>query len=91
MFANLIRLITRRAPPPDYAQGFVREVNISSHPVRLPRVERLILICWILILIKSVVVLWACAHYHTPFNALWVIAPTLLFAGLCTAVYYWRD
>ena len=54
------------------------------------RLERLILACWVLIAIKSVAVVWAVRHYHVPFSPLWVIVPTVLFAALCTAVYYWR-
>jgi hypothetical protein len=90
MFANLLQLITRR-PPPDYSPEFIKEVNIRTRTRRHPKVERLLWICWLLIIVKCVVVFWACAHYHVPFNPLWVVAPTVLFAAVCTAVYYWRD
>ena len=61
-----------------------------SRRVRHPRIERLFLLAWILIVLKSVFVVWAVDHYHIPFSALWVIVPTVAFAGLCTAVYFGR-
>ena len=89
MFANFLQLLTGR-PPSEYEQAFVREVNVGKKPVRNAAIERLILICWILIVLKSALVWWACATYPVPFDALWVILPTVLFAVLCTAMYYWR-
>ena len=90
MLPNPLNLIWRR-PPPDYDRAFVQEVNIRRHPVRNPRVERLLIWCWVIIAIKCVVVTWAVRHYAIPFNPLWVVGPTVFFAALCTAVYYWRD
>jgi len=89
MFPNLFQLISRRTPP-DYELGFVEEVKTTSPRTRNPRIERLFLIAWILIVLKSIFVIWAVDHYHIPFSALWVIAPTVIFAGLCTAVYFGR-
>jgi hypothetical protein len=91
MFADLIRLINRR-PPADYERGFVREVHVQARKApRNRRVERLFAICWILILVKSVAVVWLFDRYHVPINPLWVIAPTVIFAALCTVVYLLRD
>jgi hypothetical protein len=90
MFANLLRLVSRRVPP-GYDTGFVKEVRVSGRRVRNPRVERLIWICWGLIAIKSVVVAWAVPHYHIPFSPWWIIGPTVAFATLCTWVYYRKD
>jgi hypothetical protein len=89
VFANLLHLISRR-PAPDYETGFVRDVRVTHRPARSRRVERLIWICWGLIAIKSVVVVWAVKHYRIPFSPLWVIVPTVVFASLCTGVYYLR-
>jgi hypothetical protein len=89
MFPNLFQLISRR-PPPDYELGFVEEVKTVRRRARNPRIERLFLIAWILIAFKSAFVIWAVDHYHIPFNALWVIVPTVVFAGLCTVVYFRR-
>jgi hypothetical protein len=90
MFADLLRLINRR-PPADYERGFVREVSVSDRTPRNRRVERVLAICWVLIVIKSFAVVWLFRHYHIPVNPLWVIAPTFVFAALCTAVYLLRD
>lgn len=90
MFADLVRLINRR-PPFDYEKGFVREVRIRGRTPRNLRVERTIEVCWAVIVVKSVVVVWLFDRYHVPVNPLWVIAPTVVFAGLCTLVYLLRD
>jgi hypothetical protein len=90
MFADLIRLINRR-PPDDYERGFVREVSVSDRSPRSRRVERVLAACWVLIVIKSFAVVWLFRHYHIPVNPLWVIAPTFVFAALCTVVYLLRD
>jgi hypothetical protein len=90
MFADLVRLISRR-PPTDYERGFVRGVSVSDKPPRNRRIERLFVVCWIVIVIKSFAVVWLFDHYHVPVSALWVIAPTVIFAALCTAVYLLRS
>jgi hypothetical protein len=90
MFANLFHF--PRRSPPDYERGFIRDVRIepAARP-RNRRIERLLILCWVLIAIKSVVVIWAVRHYRIPFNPLWVIAPTVVFAALVTFVYWKRD
>lgn len=90
MFADLIRLINRR-PPADYERGFVRGVSVHQKAPRNRRVERLIAICWVLIVLKSFAVVWLFNRYHVPVSPLWVIAPTVVFAALCTAIYMLRD
>jgi hypothetical protein len=90
MFPDFVRLINRR-PPADYEKDFVREVRVRDKPPRNRKVERLILICWAIILLKCVAVVWLFDRYHVPLNPLWVIAPTVIFATLCTAVYLLRD
>jgi hypothetical protein len=89
MFPNFLQLFSRR-PDEDYEHAFVREVNITRKPVRDPRIERLIWTCWVLIALKSLLVWWACSTYDVPVDPLWVIVPTVVFAVLCTCVYYWR-
>ncbi len=74
-----------------YERGFVREVNVRERPPRNPRVEHVIEICWVVIALKSVAVVWLFDRYHVPVNPLWVIAPTLVFAALCTLVYLLRN
>lgn len=90
MFANLIQWLHRR-PPEVYDQAFVAEVNIHRPEPRDARVERLILICWILIAVKHVLVIWAVQHWHIPFHQLWVNAPTWLLGIVATLVYYRQD
>jgi hypothetical protein len=90
MFADLIRLISRR-PPVDYERGFVREVSVSDRQPRNRRVERVLVIGWAVIVVKSFAVVWLFNRYHVPVNPLWVIAPTFIFAALCTVIYLVRD
>ena len=90
MFANFLQLITRR-PPPDFEREFVQEVHITQARERSRRTERILLLGWVLILIKSFLVIWAVDKYHLKFNANWVIMPTVVAALLCTAVYFRRE
>lgn len=88
MFANLLRLITRPLPPS--SGGFVQEVKVQERVPRDPRVERFILICWILIAVKHVLIIWAVHRYPVPFHQLWVNFPTWLLGVLATGLYYGR-
>lgn len=91
MFANLLQLISRR-PPPEQMSQFVEGVRLVDHvPARNRRAEKLFLICWILIAGKCWLIVWLVDKYHMKFSPLWVNAPTVLFALLCTAVYFLRD
>jgi len=90
MFADLVRLISRRHPS-EYERSFVRDVRVTDKSPRNRRVERVIAICWVLIVLKSFAVIWLFDRYHVPVNPLWVIAPTFIFAALITAVYLLRD
>jgi len=85
MFADLFNF---RRPAPGYERSFVENVTIRESALPDPRVERLILLCWILIAIKHVAVIWAVYHYHIPFHQLWVNAPTWLLAAVATGIYY---
>jgi hypothetical protein len=91
MIPNLLRLLTRR-PPADYERGFVEEVRLLDHlPPRNPRVEKLILFCWILIVLKCWLVVWLVGKYHMKFDPLWVNAPTVMAALMCTGAYFLRE
>ena len=87
MFADLLQLITRR-PPEVYEHAFVEEVHVSRPVPRNPRVEKFILICWGLIAVKHVAVIWAVHHYAVPFHQLWINAPTFLLGLIATLAYY---
>ena len=85
MLADLFHF---RRPVRNYESAFVAEVEVRLTEAPNPRVERLILYCWILIAIKHVAVIWAVYHYRIPFHQLWVNAPTWLLAAVATGVYY---
>jgi hypothetical protein len=89
MFPNLFS--SSRRPSSEYERSFVQEVTVKGPSPRNRRLEVLIVLGWILIAVKSVVVVWAVRHYRIPFNPLWVIAPTVAFAILITAVYWKRS
>jgi hypothetical protein len=59
-------------------------VNVTQYP---RRVRWVMAAAWVLILAKCLLISWAVERYHMPFNAAWVIAPTLVFAGLATVLW----
>jgi hypothetical protein len=89
MLANLLHLFGAR-PDPEYDQAFIRDVRIRRRRARDRRVEHILAWGWLLIVIKSIVVWWACTKYAVPFHPFWVIGPTIAFAALCTAIYLGR-
>ena len=90
MFAPFFHRHSRRARP-DYERGFVQEVRLVRRSPRNRKVERIFVICWLLIGVKSAAAIWAVRHYHIPFNPFWIIGPTVAFAALVTVVYWWRS
>ena len=86
MLSNLFQLISRR-PPRGNDYGFVQEVHVSRSVTRNRRIERLLLLGWVLIALKSWLIIWAIAKYQVPVNPLWVIVPTVVFGLVCTVVY----
>jgi hypothetical protein len=92
MFANLFQLITGRPRAPEIdRQAFIQEVRVRRGEPRSPKVERMIFVCWILIAIKHVLIIWACQRYPVPFHQLWVNFPTWLLGVLATALYYGKS
>jgi len=59
-------------------------VNVAQYP---RRVRWIMAAAWVLILVKCVLISWVVERYHMPFNAAWIIAPTLVFAGLATVLW----
>ncbi len=55
---------------------------------RRRRTDTLIEVCWGVIVLKTFLVIWVVHHYAMPFNPMWVVAPTVTFAFLATALYY---
>lgn len=90
MIPNLVRLLTGRPAPDVERSAFVEHTQVADRESPNPAVERLILVCWILIAIKHVTVIWAVHHYAVPFNQLWVNFPTWLLGVLASGIYYWR-
>lgn len=89
MFANLVQLVSGRLPPELDPLPFVQEVHVSQREPRSPKLERQILVCWSLIAVKHVAVIWVCNHYPVPFHQLWVNGPTWMLGALATGVYFW--
>jgi len=56
-----------------------------------PRTGRVLLAGWLLIAGKCWLVTWLIGKYHVPLDPLWVVVPTVMFALLCTVVYYRRE
>ena len=83
MFANLLQLISRRSPP-EYERGFVREITVTRRTPRSRRTQKLLLAGWLLIAVKSALIVWAVDRYHVPIDPMWVIVPTVIFAAVCT-------
>lgn len=92
MFAPFSRF-NGRDPAPEGTEGdFVRELRVEqAREPRSRRLELVLAICWVLVIAKCFAVHWAVKHYAVPFNAWWLIGPTLAFATLCTWIYWRRD
>lgn len=90
MFANLLQILTRR-PPPSYDLAFVKDVRKANPPeARSRRLERIIAVCWVLILLKGWAVTALIHRYQVPLNPWWINAPTVGAAGICTLIYILR-
>jgi hypothetical protein len=90
MFANLLQWIQRRAAP-DYEQAFVAEVRVHRRTPRNRRSELLLAVGWALVIIKCWAMFWLVSHYTMPFNAWWIVGPTVLSAAVCTWIYVRRE
>lgn len=87
MLADLFNFKSPRDPA-EYDHAFIAEVHVARPTPRNPRVERFLLVCWVLIAIKHVAVIWLVHHYRVPFHQLWVNAPTWLLGVVATLLYY---
>jgi hypothetical protein len=90
MFANLLQFFSPRDPA-DFDRAFIESVQVKRPVPPDPRVEKIILICWGLIAVKHVAVIWAVHHYAVPFHQLWINFPTFLLGLVATWAYYARD
>lgn len=72
------------------AQGYHRRmtphfhIDVAQYPTR---VRWFMAVAWLLIAVKCVVVWWAVNRWQVPIHPGWVIIPTLLFAGLASALW----
>lgn len=89
MFANLLPFRRRTAPPPDTA--FVQDVQVRRPIRRNLWSEKLILVGWLLIGLKTWGTFWLVARYDMPFNPWWIVLPTFVTAGACTWIYWRRN
>lgn len=90
MFANLLQLLTRRAPQ-GYDFAFVKDVRKPVPPeARSRRLEVVLAICWVLIGLKGWIVTSLIQHYQVPLNPWWINAPTIAAGGICTLIYLLR-
>jgi hypothetical protein len=90
MFANLLQFFSRRDPDA-FDTAFIAEVRVHQPVPASPRAEKIILVCWILIAVKHVAIIWAVHHYAVPFHQLWINFPTFLLGLVATWAYYARD
>jgi hypothetical protein len=92
MFANLVQLVSHRLSA-NYDLAFVKEVTVTDKPVRDPRLEKFVLIGWLLIAVKNFAVVWAIGRWHIPFDPLWLNGPTVAMGILVTIVvfFFWRE
>jgi len=87
MFADFFHFKSRRLSR-DYPEPIIAAVVVRPPEPRNPRVEKIILLCWGLIAVKHIAVIWAVSHYAVPFHQLWINGPTFLLGLLATLVYY---
>lgn len=92
MLTGLTQWIARRpATSGAYAGAFVRDVAlVDPRAPRDPRLMRFIAVCWLLIALKHVAVIWAVHHFHLPFDQLIVNFPTWLIGTVATVLYLQR-
>ena len=60
--------------------------GMTAKSINVRQLSSAFLILLVLIVAKCLVVPWAIAHWSVPIHAAWVIVPTLVFAGIVTAL-----
>lgn len=87
MLVNLLRSLFPPAPA-DYDRAFVKAVVVKSRRPARRASPLVLLLWWVAIALKCWAVVCAIAYFKVPVNPLWVTAPTVALAGLCTALFY---
>jgi hypothetical protein len=85
-----LRLLRLGSPSHAYERAFVRDIAVSTVEPRSRRVERLLVLGWVLIALKSLLTAWAVQRYGIPIRASWIILPTLAMGAACTWLYVRR-
>lgn len=92
MFTSFTQWIARRpATGGAYTGAFVSGVEVEEP--RAPRDRRMMIflfVCWVLIAVKHIAVIWAVQRYHMPFHPLIVNFPTWLLGTVATTLYFRR-
>jgi multidrug transporter EmrE-like cation transporter len=57
--------------PPRFQKGMVRFMGLA----------------WLIVGVKCSVIWWAMLRWHVPFHPIWIVAPTIVFAGLATMLW----
>ena len=90
MFANLLKLLTRRDPR-GYDFAFVKRVRKPVVPeARSRRLEAVLAACWVMIGLKAWVVTALIHRYQVPLDPWWINAPTVAAGAICTLIYVRR-
>ena len=59
-------------------------IDITQYSIRA---RWFMAIAWLIILAKCVLVSWAINHWQVPFNAAWIVGPTIAFAALASGIW----
>lgn len=59
-------------------------IDLAQYP---RRVRWAMAVLWAVIVAKCIFVWWAIVRWEVPFHPLWIVAPTILFAGLASILW----
>ena len=59
-------------------------IDLAQYP---RRVRWIMAVLWTVIVAKSIVVWWAVGYWQMSFHPLWIVAPTIVFAGLASVIW----
>lgn len=59
-------------------------IDLAQYP---RRVRWFMAVLWGVVTAKCIVVWWAIDRWQVPFHPLWIVAPTIIFAGLASMLW----
>ena len=59
-------------------------IDLAQYP---RRVRWIMAVLWAVIVAKCFFVWWAIGRWEVPFHPLWIVAPTIIFAGLASILW----